>query len=119
MKIKTISVLVFSLLLTYVLSKTVFLASTPRINKTFFANLKNLPNNLIASLSQKSNNAAKKFESLPVSALKPITKGIYAGEDDTGKVVYIRVTNDVEYEEKVINYEGRKIKVRFPKGTLE
>lgn len=118
-KLKIIIVLLLALLLTNTLSKTVFLANTPRIDKAFFTNLKTLPNNFIASLSRKPANTIKKFESLPITALKPMTEGVYAAEDETGKIVYIRVTKDVEYEEKIINYEGKKIKVRFPKGTFK
>ncbi len=81
-------------------------------------NLFNSTKTFITSFFQKNTIDFAKIEQLPVSALKPIGKGIYAKEEN-GDVVYIRVTKDVEFEEREINYEGKKIKVRFPKGMLE
>lgn len=121
-KLKIILTLFIAFLLTDILSKNIFLADTPKINKAFLANLKNSPGNFVAFLTNSRTNQNadfKKFENSPISALKPVAKGIYAGENSNGRIVYIRVAKDIEFEEREINYEGRKIKVRFPKGMLE
>ena len=117
-KIKIIFVLIISFILAGFVSKNLFLANSPRINETFLANLKAWPQDLIASIVNRGQPDYKKFENLPVTALKPVASGVYAGEEN-GNVVYIRVTKDAQYEERVINYEGKQITIRVPKGTFK
>jgi len=129
MQIKTLLSLVAAFILASSLSHMVFVANTPRINKTFIAKLKDFPSQALRQLKRyyasrqmpsipekKTDFAA--IEKLPDTALKSVAKGVYAHEED-GDIVYIRITKDVEYEEREINYEGKKIKVRFPKGMTE
>lgn len=127
-QIKTIIVLIAAFIITSTLSRTVFVANTTRINKAFIAELKDFPQHAFRQLKryyasrqtpptpQKKTDFAA-IENLPNTALKSVAKGVYAHEED-GNIVYIRMTKDVEFEEKEINYEGKKIKVRFPKGML-
>ncbi len=128
-QIRTLLALVAAFVIASSLSRTVFVANTPRINKAFIAKLKDFPqqafrqlkryyasNQAPAAPTKKTDFAA--IEKLPDTALKSVAKGVYAHEEN-GDVVYIRVTKDAEFEEREINYEGRKIKVRFPKGMLE
>ncbi len=128
-QIKTIIVLIVAFVIASSLSRTVFIANTPRIYKTFIAKLIEFPQQALRQLkryyaSNQTPTAPKKqtdfaaIEKLPDTALKSVAKGVYAHEED-GNIVYIRVTKDAEFEEKEINYEGKKIKVRFPKGMLE
>lgn len=122
--------LFIGLVLTNFLSRSVFIANSPAINKAFISGLQMLPQNLFnSSTKQQAQPVAKKtvpsetptsfsFENLPVSALKFLGKGIYAKEKNNN-VVYIRVTKDVEFEEKDITYNGKVIKVMFPKGLIK
>lgn len=143
-QIKILVAMIAAFVLANVSSRTIFLSSTPKINHVFIAKVINLPgtilhytqstlarlmqpstsnqttNNQFASLPkfQKGNN----MQTVPDSLLKPITKGVYAGETITNnneKVVYIRVTKDAEIEERVIDYNGQKITIRAPKGTFK
>ncbi len=131
-KIKIISALVFSLVISSVLTQTIFFANTPMINKSFLAKIINFPStvlessrNFIASLINRSNisqnqaTAIQQFKQLPVTALKSVTKGIYAQEDKANNIIYVRVTKDVEYESRVFNVNGKQVTVHFPKGSFK
>ncbi len=117
-KLKIILVLIISFGITIVLTKNLFLANSPKLNNKFLSNLKNIPGRLIAFLANigKSSN---KYGKLPLSALKPIASGVYAAEDNKGQIVYMRVTENIEYEERTIGYNGKQFKVLFPKGSFK
>lgn len=122
--------LFFSLIVSGFLSNNVFIAKSPKVNKAFFANLRYLPLDIVnntqqflASIFNPMDQITKKkldeFNKLPVSALNTIGKGVYAKEDRENNIVYIKVTKDAEWEEKEINFQGKIMKVRFPKGTFK
>lgn len=132
-KIKVVIILIFSFIVTKAISNNIFLANSPRLNQQFLLSLKNLPltlvsstRNFIASLNQKQTSITdtqkttlQRFKQLPTTGLNQLSKGVYAEIDSQEKIVYIRVTGDAEWEERIVNYEGKRIKVRFPKGTFK
>ena len=105
--IKIIFSLVASLIITIILSKTFFSFNTPRFNISY-----------LAKLFPKKNNYGK-FTTIPLSSMTPIAKGIYAKEDKELKTVYIRVTKDAEWQEKIIESNGHKILLRYPKSNIK
>lgn len=128
-KFLIIFALFFSLIISGFLTNNVFIANSPTINKSFLTNLKYLPSDLfnntqrfLASIFNPIDPQTKKkldeFNKLPVSALNTIGKGVYAKEDRENNIVYIKVTKDAEWEEKEINFQGKIVKVRFPKGSF-
>ncbi len=129
-KVKIVLTIAMALILSSGLSNTIFLASTPRINKPSLAKLKNLPGtlvnnsaNFLASLFNPRDKIIKEkigqFSTLPVSSMQRIGTGVYAQEDKKDNVVYIRVTKDAQWDERQINFQGKIITVRFPKGTFK
>lgn len=131
-KIKLFIILIVAFIGTQVISKTIFLSNSPRLNPAFFIALRNAPftlidttRNFLASLDQKQSvsnsqkTAFQKLEQLPVTALNKVGTGVYAQGDTANKVIYIKITKDAEWEEKTIIYNDKQIKVRFPKGTFK
>jgi len=126
-KIKIIFVLVFSLFIVRSFSKVIFLANTPRINYSSINRLKKIPK-YIADLSwsltnQNLNNSPdsppnyrvatkQQLEKLP---LRPVSKGVYAGE--IGKIKYYKVSqSEIEWSEMELRTKsGRLVKFRYPK----
>jgi hypothetical protein len=139
--IKIFFSIILALIITQVSSRTIFMSNTPRINKSFIAKIIQLPGNIlnntkqfIASISFKQPNninsntsinqsipvvTAKKINNLPLTAMQQLSKGVYAYRDTSDNILYIKVTKDMEYEERVLNYNGKQIKLRFPKGTFK
>lgn len=123
-KIKLALILVFAFVSTHIISKTVFLANSPRINKQFLSALINNSRTFFAnlgkntSLSDNQKNALQQIEKLPSTALNQVSSGVYAKEDKKNNVIYIRITKDAEWEERIIVMDGKEIKVRFPKGSF-
>lgn len=111
--IKIISALVIAFIIVSLASSTLFIQPTPRINPLFFADIKTY----LADLFPKKNSAFS-YSSLPLNALTPLSKGVYAINDKVNKTIYIRFTNDVEWDEKVIQSEGKTYTIRFPKGMM-
>lgn len=117
---KIILALIVSFILTKLAVANIFLANTPVINKASIADKVNSTKYFFASLFTKSSNQDfASIEKLPTSALKSLATGVYAKEDAQGDVVYIRVTKDMQWEEKVITYNGKQITIRVPKGTFK
>ena len=131
--VKIILSMVIALVIAQLSTRTIFMANTPRINKIFIAKLIKLPQSVLKStqefIAKNSNkNTVPSTASLnnnlpqnniPVSAMKEVSKGIYAKEDTENNVFYIHITKDMEFEEKILNYNGKQIKLRFPKGTFK
>jgi hypothetical protein len=109
-KLKIIIIMLFALVIVKTSSGTIFIANSPRINKAFIASL---------ITPQKETITVKEYRQLPDSALNRITAGVYAKEDKANNVIYIRVTDDVEYDERIIEVNGQQTRVRFPKGTFK
>jgi len=124
-KIKIFGILALAFFFMRLLSGTVFLSNSPRLNSSFFLALKNKTFNFLASLSVKSkvngtaNAALKSLEQLPSSTLRSVGTGVYAKEDTSSDVIYIRIDKNAEWEEKIISLDGRQIKIRVPKGTFK
>lgn len=128
--LKLLLIMLGAFVFSSVLSKTIFLASTPRINKVFIAKVINLPgtlmkntNTFIANLGKPSLTVTQKsklqeFERLPLTALKPVASGVYAKDDLQNNIVYIKMTSDMQFDEQVMTINGKQVKVRFPKGTF-
>lgn len=139
--------IIVSFFLTSILSKTVFYANTPRINKMFIASIINLPNKLINNASNfiaslKPNNSSNQtntnqarikqpvnntrsislvqsIEQIPITTMTKIGKGVYAKEDKANNVYYLKLTEDTEWDEKEYIVNGEKVTIKFPKGTLK
>jgi hypothetical protein len=144
---KTFIAIIISFILTTILTKTVFYAGTPRINRVFITSIINLPlklfqstNNFIASL--KTNNTANQvnnqplnkntatnntnqkslvqsIELIPLSAMTQVSNGVYAKEDKTNNIYYFKFTKNAEWEEKEYIVNGKKVIIDFPKGTIK
>lgn len=97
-------------------SNKIFFANTPRIHPSFIAFVRNLPKSFRTTpqIANKKNPDLNTFK-LPLSEFNKIAQGVYAKEDKENNIVYIRVEKDVVYEEKILNYQGRQITVKFPK----
>jgi len=121
-KVKIIGALIVSLLFVMFISKIVFVDNTPKVSVNFLANLRNAPllvweslSSLGKTSSMKKEIALKKLRDLPDSSLNTIAQGVYAKEDTTNKVVYIRVTKDAQWEERQIMLDGKPTTIRIPK----
>jgi uncharacterized protein YycO len=99
--VKIVFSLVVSLIITIILSKTLFSFNTPRFNISYLVRL--FPKNNYGKLA-----------TIPLSSMTQISKGIYAKEDKELKTVYIRVTKDAQWQEKIIESNGHKILLRYP-----
>lgn len=132
MKLSDITKIIVSMILAFVISRlssqTIFIANTPRINRNFIAKVINFPGNIIQNylsnqtqknVSQTASSMTNTLERLPVSAMKQISQGTYAYENAQDNVVYIRITDKANYEERIITVNGKPIKLRFPKGTFK
>lgn len=106
-QIKLISVMLVAIMFTQFVSKIFFIGGTPRINFQFLAKL----------FPKKIENQKKmeEYTNLPVIALSNLSKGIYAKEDKQNNIMYIRVTKDAPWQEKIINANGKKILIRLIK----
>lgn len=113
-KIKILLAVMFSFVVSRFLSNTVFISGSTRVNTAFFAQI---PSYISSVFRPAQNVDFARIRSLPNTALKSVGKGVYAKDDETGKFVYIRVTKDAQWEERIINYNGKQIKVSFPKNV--
>lgn len=135
MHFKIVLALFFGAVFASLISRSIFLAGSPRINKMFFQQFfakKDLPQPTSLVQSTPLREPTKSFPSsrldlttikqLPNTALRSVAKGIYAQEENDN-IVYIRVTEDAEFEEKEVSYnngkEVIKIKVKFPIGMMK
>ena len=125
-KIKIGTKFILALILSFILVKTqtkkVFFGETPRINPNFIASIKNIPysiQNIQLAKKAKIDPELEKIEKLPLSEFNKIADGVYAKEDRENNTVYIRVEENIEFEDKIINYNGKQITVKFPKGTFK
>lgn len=131
-QLKILTVIVFSIFLSTMATKTVFLGYSPRINKSFVTNIVKIPLNFVLgarnglakyirdnqkpSLNQKQEESLKKLEELPVTAMQKISKNSYAYSDKETGVNYVRLTGETpDYVEKTVMFEGYQIKVQLPK----
>jgi len=130
-KIKIILLVLISFILVRVASSTIFIANTPKINTFALARLKNMPilflndtKNLFASIFKKTaettnsslKNNLKKMDQLPLNAYKIVTKGVYAKEDKETGIIDLRITKDLEFEERKMKINGKEVTIRFPKN---
>ncbi len=99
--IKIVIIISASFILVFLFSKSIFLANTPRINPQFVASIRNLPVNIASAINQ--------------IGFSKISQGVYAKEDKKTNVIYMRVTGDVEFEEKQLTVNGQTVILRFPK----
>lgn len=117
---------------------SIFIASTPKINRNYLANLqsqfrKNVNSiSLAFSIKTKKNNndtnvanntqntsnnnvnmafSIDKPESIPANLFKSVSKGVSAYEGDSGEVVLKIDNKQVKAVEKEIEVNGRKIKI--------
>jgi hypothetical protein len=51
----------------------------------------------------------------PTFFMKQISKGIYAKEDKELGTIYIKISKDIQWEEKIINVNGQKILLKVSK----
>lgn len=128
-RIKLLAIIGGAFILSSIVSKTVFLAGTPRINTLFFAQLRDTPRqvvvntqNFIAALQGNPANSEtrtlQQFMQLPSTALNQIGTGVYAKEDNINNIIYIRVSPDAQFKEQTITMNGKTVTIRVPKGTF-
>lgn len=72
-----------------------------------------------AILTVKQQEVLKELEKLPAESLNKIGTGVYAKDDIENNLVYIRVTENAEFEEKMSILNGKETRIAFPKGTFE
>lgn len=129
-QIKTISVLILSLIIAILLSNVAFVSNTPRINTVFIADIKNLPSNLRAWLSNTSpkkkdnqttpdlvQNVDFNIANIDKMSFQKIRTGVSAA--DIG-VVKIYKFNDSQInwaEIKLTKKSGEVINFRYPKDS--
>lgn len=98
--------LIVAFIVTSISTSTLFYPSYPRLNPQFLAN--------IAKLFQKKN-PYDELKNLPLTAMKKVSKGIYAIEKPTLNTVFVRITKDAEWNETIIEYNGKRFKILLPK----
>ena len=118
-----LSMLVAFTVVTFTSGK-IFLADSPMINPNFISSLKTLPSNLLNSpqrffANKNQTQQLNQYQSLQTNVMKSLAPGVYAKEDDQGNPVYVRVTNDLQWEERVLNENGIQVTVRYPKGFIK
>lgn len=137
-QIKILTILVTSIILSGLVNKAVFIANTPQINMVALLELKNSPLTIFDKSTRfmasfiKGNSGKNTdpdavyktfkfdtFSQIPINQLNQVTKGVYAKEDKTNNIIYIRVAPDAQWEEKEITLDGKKALMRFPKGTFK
>lgn len=125
-KIKIGTKFILALALSFILVKTqtkkVFFGETPRINPSFIASLKTIPHsiqNIQLAKKTKIDPELEKIEKLPLNEFNKLADGVYAREEKDNNTVYIRIEKEIEFEDRVINYNGKQITVKFPKGTFK
>lgn len=103
------------------LSKEIFMANTPRVNKVNVAKLLSLPGKMLARLTQRETTSVdiKKYENIPLSSYNRLAEGVYAYDDKEQNVSYIRTTGDIQWEDRQINYQGKTITIKVPKGAFQ
>jgi hypothetical protein len=102
--------LAIALLITLILSQTLFFFNSPRLNPFFLAKLKK---DFLALFSKK--NSYGKLASTPLSAMTPISQGVFAKEDKELGTLYIKVTKEAERSEQILESNGKKIKIIYIK----
>ena len=118
-----LSMLVAFTVVTFTSGK-IFLADSPMINPNFISSLKTLPSNLLNSpqrffANKNQTQQLNQYQSLQTNVMKSLAPGVYAKEDDQGNPVYVRVTNDLQWEERTLNENGKTVVVRYPKGFIK
>lgn len=68
-----------------------------------------------AEPTQGVQNTFNAISNIPASQMSMISKGVYAKEDEGLKTVYIRITQDANWDAQIIDYNGQKIKILIPK----
>lgn len=110
MRIKNISIIIFSLLISFIVtdyfSNNVFIAKSPIINPYYFVNLKNdfiRSKNIFLSLFRNpfSSSDFNNMEEVPVEMFKPLTTGVSAYESDEGQT-YLKIKKGTQYKIKQI-----------------
>lgn len=140
-KLKILMIIVVALTISSISTKTIFLGATPRINKIFLARTISFPGivvnktqNYLASLfvphptpsvstpeiaftqpQALQKTVLQQFQFLPTNALNKVAQGVYAKEDSETNTVYIRLTKDIQWETRTIDWNGKKIQALFPK----
>jgi len=139
-KIKIVIVLIVTFAFVRMATPQVFLSNTPKINGKTIAKIRTLPQIVKSSVlyySQKvlamispsksysstdsknnQNIMAETVKKLPVASMLPVSKGVYASQDSSSKVVYIHLTKDAEnspYTERTVTINGEQVTFRFPK----
>lgn len=127
--LKIICSMVFALVITLISSRSIFMANTPRINKSFIVKVIALPGVIIHNTGQFiasinfnkkiPTSTVKKLQELPVSAMKKVSRETYAYYDTNNKIIYFRTTDYSNYEERTVTVNGEQVRIRFPKGTFK
>ena len=127
--LKLFAAIVFSFVLSSFLIKDAFIARSPKINKFFFANMKNRVknfasnnwSNLVAFLRNKPNQGPDEQKKAAIAilneTLKPVTKGVKASSyENYRKAEY--TLDEIEWVEITIPADnGTEMKIRVPKGA--
>lgn len=120
--IKILVVMALAFFIADLSSKTVFLAKTPKINPNFIARL----NNIFPKKNKEETIAlpvmVKRREELPSAIteslnmpLKPVSKGVYAGEKNNINVYEFR-QDEIDWVEYTFVINGKEMKIKVPKG---
>ena len=110
--LKIIFSFVISFVLTIFLSQNLFFLHTPKLNPLFLARIKERMINLFKGNTDKKL-AEKSLSSF--STMIKISRGVYAKEDKELQTVYIRITDEAVWDDKIINVNGKKIMLRVLK----
>ena len=125
--IKIFLALVIAFTAIYGLSKSVFLANSPRINPQFLTQSSLFLKNLTAKKSGIIYNSSKSKpfvqakdqlstsvkEALDAS-LKETSKGVYAGEKNNIKIYKFK-QSEIEWIEYTFTVNGKQVKIKVPK----
>lgn len=128
--LKIVIVLILAFVIADLSSKNVFIAGTPRINPFLIARINNLfspgstatPSNIASNQPVGSQTGVIKQTDLPQQVvqalntpLKPVSKGVYAGEKNNIKVYEFR-QDEIDWVEYTFMVNGKEIKIKAPKG---
>lgn len=123
---KKIGLILISLFTAFIVSeflkKNIFIANTPLVNKNFLAKIKQ---NFKTSFDLKKANSyfltkkqQKEFADLiQNTAFQPITRGVKAGETQSGIKVYQYKLDEIEWQEINYTIQNKTITIKIPKGT--
>jgi len=120
-RLQVLFVLGISFILAEFFLKNVFLGDTPRLNPSFIAKIKNIPQ-YIAGISSQFNGSPKNntpplninVQNIPV---QQISKGVYAGE--RGQVKYYQFSeSQMQWDQITLTKKnGEKITLRYQKNN--